>query len=141
MLVDEDMIMIPNPILSLVSSVGGRETKTKRIREGIYEIGHFGSSNFLRGYEDYPELSIESYGVCDNLEQILEQCPELSCEVRQFVITMTLLEKSAEPAEGGWRWHKWGPYIGIHEPQCEYLYDEPVIERVYVYHIYEKENK
>jgi hypothetical protein len=46
--------------------------------------------------------------------------------------------KANQSHEGGWRWHKWGEYIGKYEPQYEYLYDEPEIEKVYVYHIYEK---
>ena len=25
---------------------------------------------------------------------------------------------------GGWRWHKWGPYLGKHIPQCQYLNEE-----------------
>ena len=33
----------------------------------------------------------------------------------------------------GWRWHKWGPYIGTQDPQCEYLADEPEIKEVFVY--------
>lgn len=33
---------------------------------------------------------------------------------------------------------KWGEYIGKHNPQCEYLYDEVGIEQVYCYHVYEK---
>jgi hypothetical protein len=38
---------------------------------------------------------------------------------------------------GGWRWHKWGPYIGTQEPKCEYIHDEPEIEEVFTYHVYE----
>jgi hypothetical protein len=31
-----------------------------------------------------------------------------------------------------------GRYIGKHDPQYEYLYDEVGIDHVYCYHIYEK---
>lgn len=104
-----------------------------------------------RSYESYPALgeivkvsdgysygSFSEYGVCDDYRQILEQCPDILSSDRQFVITLAEMCKSDQPDWGGWRWHKWGPYIGVHEPQCEYLYDEPEIEQVYCYHIYEK---
>lgn len=47
------------------------------------------------------------------------------------------MERCEQYPEGGWRWHKWGPYIGVQNPQCEYLYDEKNIDVVYTYHIYE----
>jgi hypothetical protein len=46
--------------------------------------------------------------------------------------------KANQPKEDGWRWRKWGQYIGALEPTCEYIADEPHIDKVYVYHIYEK---
>ena len=46
--------------------------------------------------------------------------------------------KADEPSSGGWRFRKWGEYIGKHEVTCEYIYDEPDIDFVYCFHIYEK---
>lgn len=43
--------------------------------------------------------------------------------------------KEHEPPKDGWRWHKWGPYIGTQEPKAEYLYDEPTITLIYTYTI------
>ena len=34
---------------------------------------------------------------------------------------------------GGWRWHKWGEYIGKHNPQYEYLDHESGIDYVLVW--------
>lgn len=48
---------------------------------------------------------------------------------------LTRLLKSEESSDGGWRWHKWGEYIGTHKPQCEYLHDEPEIEEVWVFDV------
>jgi hypothetical protein len=48
---------------------------------------------------------------------------------------LTEVRKDDQPKQGGWRWHKWGPYIGTHEKQFEYLADEEGIERVFCYHI------
>lgn len=74
------------------------------------------------------------YGVCDNYEQILKLVPELESDPdSNYIITITEVTKGNN---GGWRWHKWGPYIGDHEPQAEYLDDEPNIDKVFCYHIY-----
>ena len=124
-----------------ISRIIGNGTQSKRLEQGCYLIGHFGSSDFMPGYESYPLLSIGSYGVCDSLEQLKNKCPELEASDRKFVVTLTEVRREDQPASGGWRWHKWGEYIGDHSPQHEYLYDEEGIERVFAYHIYEKEEE
>lgn len=80
----------------------------------------------------------DSYGVCDDLANLLSVYPELKNSNRQFVVSMTKIDRNEQDEKGGWRWHKWGDYIGVQEPTCEYIYDEPGIERVYCFHIYEK---
>ena len=126
--------------MMLVSEANDLPPLARRLLSGMYIVGHFGSSAFLRNYEPYPEdLSISPYGVCDNDAQIEFNCPELITSKRKFVVTLTPVEKAKQSSWGGWRWHKWGPYIGTQERSgCEYLYDEPNIDLVYVYHIYEK---
>ena len=56
-----------------------------------------------------------------------------------FAVFFYKIEK--EPGEGGWRWHKWGPYIGKHDVQHEYLADEDLSdigqEFVYIFHLYQ----
>lgn len=138
MLIKEPSMMHTDPILAIVATVNGRSGVTKELRPGVYEIGHFGSSHFMEGYEHYPETAVGSYGVCDSVEQLLSACPELEAPGREFVVTVTPIRKDAEPDTGGWRWHKWGMYIGTQNPQCEYIYDEPSIEEVLCFHIYEK---
>ena len=76
------------------------------------------------------------HGVCDNVSQILAKWPHLMHSSQRHFITLTPIRKEEQPEFGGWRWHKWGPYIGDHEPQYEYLYDEEGIEVVYVFRIY-----
>ena len=105
-----------------------------------------------------------SYGVCDSYEQLknykikdyyaeeLEDAnlaehinPDktlfevLSASERKYALFFTKIHQ--EPGEGGWRWHKWGPYIGKHDIQCEYLADEDLsdIDQKYVviFHIFE----
>ena len=138
MLISERAVMLRHPILTIVAESNGRSGNTEELRTGVYEIGHFGSSNFMSDYESYPETTVGPYGVCDTVEQLLAACPELEAPGREFVVTVTTIRKANEPSSGGWRWHKWGEYIGTQEPQCEYIHDEPNIEEVLVFHIYER---
>lgn len=145
MLVDEATVTWPDPILGMVAQVNKRGA-SERITQGIYEIGHFGSSHWLPNFEHWPQLPdkfdrispLGCFGVCDNVEQIIARCPELVTSPRQFLITVHRVVRSEQEPDGGWRWHKWGDYIGVHSPTTEYLYDEPEIEQVLVFHIYEK---
>ncbi len=152
MLIDEPQVIrdSADPILTII---GGGGT-TRRLQQGVYEISHFGSSAFLRGYEHYPELFDEdqnedpddrwnypgAYGVCDSVENLLQKIPLLKESRRHFVITVKTVRRdpSNRGKGGGWRWHKWGAYIGDQKPTTEYLDDEPEIEAIMVYHIYEK---
>lgn len=141
MLIDhvESVTFTNDPILNLTASVNKNSIHAKKIDIGVYEIGHFGSSHILPSFEHYPDLeNIECYGVCDNVEQIFEKEPMLTTSHRKFLITLTKVMKATQSPIGGWRWHKWGEYIGTHDIQYEYLYDEKDIEQVFCYHIYEK---
>lgn len=125
---------------------GGVPLKNTKLQTGLYLVNHLGSSSFMSNWNRYPVLgiygtanSVVSCGVCDYPEQVLEACSLLKEDPnREFCVTFYLIEKKSEPSEGGWRWHKWGEYIGKHTPQCEYLYAEPIIEKVYIFNIYEK---
>ena len=71
----------------------------------------------------------------------MSKCPEIVESDRQFLITLFEVNREDQPEDGGWRWHKWDNYIGTQQPTCEYLYDEPEIDRVYCYQVYEKVKK
>lgn len=86
----------------------------------IKGIGTYGASYFV---DDSPERFISEYGA------ILRDDP------RRFIVFFTPIIKADQPPEGGWRWHKWGEYLGIGTPTTEYLFDEPKFERVYVGHV------
>lgn len=136
MLIDHREALISDPILTVLADGVG----TQRLQQGVYKIGHFGGSHWLPSFEQWPDLedNIPSYGVCDSPEQLLEKYPWLQETDRKFLISVTqLLKKDMDP-RGGWRWHKWGPYIGEQDPKEEYLYEEPDIEEIWVFHIYEK---
>lgn len=84
-----------------------------------------------------------NYGVCDNASQALDYYDSLCKEYedlmrdRLFLILLTPIIKDEQPEHGGWRWHKWGPYIGKFEPKHEYLYDEEGIDYIYCFKILE----
>lgn len=79
----------------------------------------------------------EDFGVCDEPDQVLKRWPQIETDPRPLIILFQEIRRANEPRDGGWRWHKWGRYIGTREPQCEYLAHEPEIEKVYTFHVYQ----
>lgn len=78
-------------------------------------------------YKIFPNYEKITYGVADSVEQIKEYYKEEISDVnKKYVIALTPVwqEKENKGKGGGWRWHKWGEYIGKLNPQCEYLDDE-----------------
>lgn len=135
----------------------GEIPETTRLAKGVYEAHlnwnheiehlvkneypfdeHPGSNisdeEFRKWIEEY-HTRPRDYGVCDSWEQILEKWPQIETDPRHFLIHLTPMRREEQSSRGGWRWHKWGEYIGIHEPKHEYLYDEKDIDVVYVFSI------
>lgn len=140
MLINEERAKKMDPISKAIADMNGVSSVVQNPRTSVYIRGGFGNSDFLQPeYEAYPEgLVHQPYGVCDSIENLLGEEPVLEDSKREFVVTMTPVLRTNQEAEGGWRWHKWGMYIGYQDPQHEYLYDENEINLVYCYHIYEK---
>lgn len=131
-----------NPLLGIIAMMNGNDHKCTRVERGIYEIGHFnGDAHIPKEVlkDKYPTVEgVPEYGVCDDLANFMEKVgDQLEIDQRSFVVFMTPVLKSAQEPEGGWRWHKWEPYIGEHKPEAEYLYDEPFIEAVFCFSVYE----
>lgn len=78
---------------------------------------------------------LDAYGVCDNAQQVVDLY-DLEETKGNFTVCLTPIRRDHEPAEGGWRWSKWGRYIGTQNSNAEYIHDESEIELVYVYHVY-----
>ncbi len=76
------------------------------------------------------------YGVADSLEQVLEYGKKFIESEHPYVISFSLIKSEDQPDEGGWRWHKWGPYIGQHSVTHEYLKDQPEIKEVIIFHFH-----
>ena len=52
----------------------------------------------------------------------------------QFILLLTpIINNHDKSSWGSWRWHKWGEYIGKHNPQYEYLDHENGIDYVLVW--------
>jgi hypothetical protein len=147
MLIDVKFSMRDPQMAIVLAVIAGENGPTipKRISKGMYRCGHWSVDQFFprgslieyQGSEGSTLPSeIPSYGVCDTPDQICERFPLETLPGAYFVSFVRLLKRDQDP-EGGWRWHKWGEYIGTQKPQCEYLYDEPEIEEVHTFHIYE----
>lgn len=74
------------------------------------------------------------YGSADDVAQVLARYPDLATSDRPFLITFQTLTRENSP---GWRWHKNGEYIGSQDPQCEHLGDEPNIEQIITWSIWQ----
>lgn len=90
-----------------------------------------------------PTYHKAQYGVCDSIEQLKEYFKEeIEDPNRKFIITATPVfqDKENKGKGGGWRWHKWGEYIGKLNSKCEYLDDEEFgddFKYVICFHLYE----
>lgn len=133
-----------DPILAILSMSGGRSSGTDVLGEGMVQIGHFASDILLYGRNGDWRFEIEgvpTYGVCDTPKQFAEKFGDLvKADPRNCCVFFTHVEK--DPTNrgqgGGWRWHKWGEYVGEGTPEHEYLDDEEGFEGgVYVFHVHD----
>jgi hypothetical protein len=150
-----------NAILSIIGDASPTARPIEGLPEGYLQINHFNPKNVLR--TDGPsrffpffvsqldearevdwarhdsEVEIGLDGVCDSPVQVYERYHDRLDEIETNVcVVFTHIPKEPERAGmgGGWRWHKWGEYIGDGQPQCEYLDDEPGFDDgVWVYSI------
>ena len=119
----------------------------EKLGEGIYEFWESSSPNYIDELIKFYEISNfwdivnPCYGICDNFQQILERdstAKELiSRKDKTFILVLCEVRRVDQPEDGGWRWHKWGDYIGDYKQTSEYLYDEVEIDKVYTYHFLE----
>jgi len=81
---------------------------------------------------------VHTYGVADNVSQILDYYDEykkkFSIDLDDCIIAANCIYKKYQPSNGGWRWHKWGKYLGKYKISHEYIYDED-IEMVLVWEL------
>lgn len=149
-LADPIIKLTSDPILQMVCSVNQRNNVVVKLDTGMYQIGHwnpeFVTPNKLSsGWETDLHLIgkngdyFGNGGGCDYPGQVLE-CIDLSRYSEQLVIFYVQINRKDQPQDGGWRFHKWGDYIGKHTIEYEYLYDQKDIDMVFTYHIYQFES-
>jgi len=133
----------PQPHVGLVlTMIAGGRLIPERIKQGMYIASHWSIDQLgvpirERWKEtEYKELDYPEFGVCDYPDQVVSLYA-LGQRLEKLFVTFVKIEKVTQSARGGWRWHKWGPYIGNQNPQAEHIYDESEIDTVYTFHIYE----
>lgn len=88
--------------------------------------------------------SLNSYGVVDSPQQFLDDYGKtVSATLKPIAAVFTPIAKNPANAGvgGGWRWCKWGPYLGHGQPTQEYLDDESGFDDgVYIYQMYIVDN-
>ncbi len=134
----------------------------RELREGVYlggfNMNHVIEDHILHEYPFSPWMWTEyrnldytarmdmilstddrpsDYGVCDFYDQILAKWPIIEESERKFIITLAPVRRVEQPETGGWRWHKWGMYIGLQKVDSEYIYDCKDVSVVYCFRIYE----
>lgn len=151
---------ISNPGDSIVNiQPGVYESKSFNIvsayldKSSVYEYNHplirkiekeihdkYKDQNLMKAFTEIRDVTEEYqsfYGICDNLEQVLEKYKDkVKDPNKNYIVTLTPVLRSEQPSDYGWRFHKWGEYIGTHDIVYEYLYDQADIDLVYVYHLY-----
>lgn len=131
------MLVDFEPVAGILGQIYKPEELWEKQETGVFVTHLNGHSEHFPGTEDATFTDRKYYGVCDDVDQIKQHYPDIVESDQQYVVCMTPIYHEDQEEEGGWRWHKWGPYIGNHKPQQEYLYDEVGIERVFVFHILE----
>ena len=104
----------------------------------LYSVNEYGVADNATQVIRMLEKSLKTYFFGNDLEdnfylglslvKFMELYPEYS-----LVLLMTPHINTKDCSWGGWRWHKWGEYIGVHEPQHEYLSCEKGIDYVLSY--------
>jgi hypothetical protein len=133
-----------DPHIQLMLNTFGQGGLPIEIETGIFISPSFSFGNNIADacdkYTSFEndEGELSAYGVCDTVEQVKQKYAQwLDDPSEKYCIAFTLVTKDSQPERYGWRWHKWGEYIGDKSPQHEYLYDEDdSIQEVYCYHIY-----
>lgn len=161
MLVDiqENPLAALDPMRQILAVIGGGGSAgATRLAKGFYQISHFSFDHLYPGqlvdrWRDFKlededrwdlpnklvEMGIDTYGVCDTPEQFIQRYKQkLDNLPEKVVVSFTVVRKDEQSPEGGWRWHKWGQYVGEKKPQHEYLYDEgPEITQATCFHVYQ----
>lgn len=138
----------PDDMMKIIAQLNGVDIYKKNSYFEHYETGVYRHDGYIFNFENFIDSRClnnvlnrrVANGVCDNYHQITEKYKEiLSNPEKNYVIGLSTVKRENQSEDGGWRWHKWGSYIGTQNPQHEYLYDDKHIDKVFCFHIYEIE--
>lgn len=136
----------PSEIYSMIAQINGIDLSSENAYFEHYATGVYRHDGYIFNFDGFiNERCVNKVvdklvrnGVCDNYGQVLEEHKDiLNNPNKNYVIGMCTVDRIKQPSDGGWRWHKWGKYIGNQNPEHEYLYNDTHIDKVYCYHIYE----
>ena len=88
----------------------------------------------IHAYQHDDETDIDKYFDGEDLVQFMIAMEEQNREYG-FVLLLTPIINEHNGEWGGWRWHKWGEYIGHHKIKHEYLNDEKGIDFVFTWEL------
>lgn len=115
--------------------LGGLNSFSLCIKDKYVEFPNLGKKTKIMGHYIYFK---QSYGLCDNSYQIFKKYWwEIIHPFRVFSIILTPVYRDSQPKQFGFRYHKWGEYIGNQNPKHEYLYDDKHIRKIYSFKIVE----
>jgi len=158
-LVDLENTSVRDPFMAMVLGVIGHgNSGAKKLAKGFYLVTHFSfehvigehrviqdwsgeESDWARRKQERADFKLppDVYGVCDTPEQFMERyAAAFEAAPSKYIVSFNIQKKEHQSPDGGWRWHKWGTYIGDKQPQEEYLFDEgPEITQATCFHVYE----
>lgn len=138
----------PDDMMKMIAQINGVDIYNKNAYFEHYETGVYRHDGYIFNFENFiNDRCLNNVlngwvanGVCDDYHQIMEKYKEiLNNPQKNFVIGLSTVKRENQSEDGGWRWHKWGEYIGTQNPKHEYLYDDIHIDKVFCFHIYEIE--
>jgi hypothetical protein len=83
--------------------------------------------------DEFNFKNLIDYGLSDSMSQVLKEY-----DPESHIFTFYPIVRKHQPPMGGFRFHKWGEYIGIYGDEvdkCEYIYDSN-IEFVWVFSVF-----
>lgn len=122
-----------------------------RVHRGVY-LAHINFDKEIRDLivDQWPRFDdmstkydgdqwFSSFGVVDHWSQL--PLAALDADPRNLLVYLGWHRRADQSPQGGWRWHKWGPYLGVHAPESstdyEYLHDATDVVEVWSYCVVE----
>lgn len=142
-------------IYALRAAFGDRDGASgpTRVYRGVYEahinfdkeisnliVDQWPSIRYGDNYDWSQGDTFSSFGVVDHWTQLPLQLLD-EPQHGNLLVYLGRHRRADQPESGGWRWHKWGPYLGVHSPETsteyEYLYDAIDVVEVWSYCVVE----